>query len=195
MNLDTAYCFSEEPWRNIKKYVKPESIHIAMLVVSYDDERHFVKKSIANTVSRLNVNRGQLFIKCHISRISDVIEFTEELCNNEPDLMYNIVSYQLSKDRDMFFGVFIEHGDNEASGQVGLVTLRDSDALKDRFRRRLMESSMAQDIVLFIGDCAFSYGAAMAKNSCRYVIGLTTNLALTKCISDEQGISVVQNVQ
>jgi len=190
MNLDCTHCSNSKPWQNIKKFVKPGRIHLASLIIDNSDERYDIRKSIFNAMSRLNEKRGMLLVRCQLERVSDIVEFAEEVCKNFPEIRYNVTAYRMIRERDLFFEIALSPG---IASDKTVVAIADRESLEIRLQERLLEESIAQDVILLVGDSAFIEGADLLKSSCRYIVGMTTNSKSIIDICGRQGVRIVNH--
>lgn len=190
MNLDCTYCSDSKPWQNIKKFIPPGRIHLALLTVNNNDERYDTRKTMLNVVSRLNEKRGIFLVRCQLERISDIVEFAEEVCKNFPHIRYNVVAYRITRERDLFFEVALSSG---IYCDKTVISVSDRESLTIQLQERLLQESIAQDVSLLVGDSAFIECADQLKSACRYIIGITSKGKAITNICTRQGVRVINH--
>lgn len=188
MELNVAYMLPKptEAWREMKRVLRPDSIHVACYVAtgySYDD-----KKTMLNVTSRMKETRSSFYVICDIEQVSDIVAHAEEVCNLNPYFKYNTVVEYCARTSKLRFVIeigpgLLNHKLHESK------TYRLSEDLIICQQERMLSSFMRQEVCLLIGDKAFNDLASIIKDQARYVVAFTSDNTNVVTICDRSGIT------
>ncbi|MCK5610135.1 hypothetical protein KAR91_50140 [Candidatus Pacearchaeota archaeon] len=194
MELNVSYVIPkpEEAWREVKKVLRPDSVHVASYVAtghSYDD-----KKTMLNVTSRMKETRSSFYVICNIEQVSDITAHAEEVCNLNPYFKYNTVVEHCNRTAQLRFVIeigpgLLNHKLHESR------TYRLPEDISVSHQERVLRSSMRQEVCLLVGDKAFNDLVNITKDQARYVVAFTSDNSDVVTICGKKGLTIKREIR
>lgn len=161
MEIDVVYKIPDlNVWENIKQYVRPHSVDLAVYFT--DADLFATKKTIWNATGRISTG-GIFFVLCEPENVSDVIRIVAE-----KSYKYNTVHIQVCK--SMFIAVIVYKNEISKPKCDKLLRINSEDELYNF----IINFSNYGETILFLDSGSLSAGQR-AKQMGRNIIGFGNN--------------------